>query len=105
MKYFVTYKALGNYEPSEENYEICHNLLSNLGFIEFTKFERDSMGKLHVHYVWEYSDHRKELYRNKLELKGYNKFVIPIYDNQAESIIYNYLQKEDREWFKTNYAF
>jgi len=105
MKYFVTYKMLGSEYPDESDYKICESKLDQHGFIIFTRFEHDSHGKLHVHYIWEYSNHGKELYRNKLEIKGYNKFVIPILDNQSESIIYNYLQKDDRRYFRTNYAF
>lgn len=104
MKYFVTYKKLGSGYPDESDYTVCELKLSDNGKVIYKRLEHDSMGKLHVHYIFEhFSD--KQLYRNKLEVRGYNKFVLPILDSQVERVIWNYLQKEDREWFRTHYAF
>lgn len=103
MKYFITYKMLGSEFPDQLDYNLTESKLKGYGIVIYTKYEHDSMGKLHVHYIYESKD--TCIFRNKLRVQGYSHWVVPIMDSQAESIIYNYLQKNDRAWFRTNYAF
>lgn len=99
-KYFITYKKLGSGFPDKSDYMICETLLRKHGNIKFHVFEHDSQGKLHVHFIYEYS--KNGIYYKKFSIPGFHHFIERIYN---ESRLWNYLQKEDRNWFRTHFAF
>lgn len=86
--YLVTYKKLGNAPVYGPDYEVCRMILQRKGKILDYSFETDSLGKLHIHYLFEC---RRNPYVKSFIIKGYNVNFTPVYDKEQ---VLEYIHKQ-----------
>jgi len=80
MSWAFTYKRLGNGFVLPKDYTQVIKVLSDYGFVDCHFYEKDSLGKLHVHGIVQL---RKGFLRKRLAIHGFHCHFEELYDRNG----------------------
>jgi len=80
MSWAFTFKKLGNGYVLPKDYDQVIRVLNRYGYVDCHFYERDSLGKLHVHGIVQL---RKGFMRKRLAIQGFHMHLVEMYERQG----------------------